>query len=91
MALVKIPRGEFFAGLSRRVLYEEFHWCMINYYVPFEGLMAGKVFHVEIADMIKQGCRKTVVILSPNYLKSPWCNYEANIAMVASPGEEMIL
>ena len=48
--------------------------------------MPGKVFHEQIADMIKKGCRKTVIILSPDYLRSPWCGYEANQALVASPG-----
>ncbi len=49
--------------------------------------MPGKVFHEEIADMIKRGCRKTVVVLSPDYVESPWCKYEANLAIMASPGE----
>lgn len=49
--------------------------------------MSGKAFHEEIADMIKDGCRKTIIILSPDYLKSPWCKYEANVAFMKSPGK----
>ena len=49
--------------------------------------MPGQVFHEEIADMIKKGCRKTIIILSPDYIRSPWCNYEANLAFMKSPGE----
>jgi len=49
--------------------------------------MAGKVVSEEIADMIKKRCRKTVVILSPHYLKSSWCRYEATQALHASPSK----
>ena len=49
-------------------------------------LMPGKVFHREIADMITSGCRKTIIILSPDYVQSSWCNYEANLVINRSPG-----
>ena len=49
-------------------------------------LMPGKVFHHEIADMITKGCRKTIIILSPDYVQSSWCNYEANLVINRSPG-----
>ena len=49
-------------------------------------LMSDKVFHREIADMITSGCRKTIVILSPDYVQSSWCNYEANLVINRSPG-----
>ena len=48
--------------------------------------MPGKVFHREIADMITNGCRKTIIILSPDYVQSSWCNYEANLVINRSPG-----
>ena len=40
--------------------------------------------------MIKEGCIRTIVILSPDYLSSPWCGYEANLAFTNSPGEVVI-
>ena len=48
--------------------------------------MPGKVFSEQIADMIKSGCRKTIVLLSEDYLKSEWCSYEARMALHESPG-----
>ncbi len=48
--------------------------------------MPGKVLHREIANMIRKECRKTVIILSPDYVNSEWCSYEADLAMVDSPG-----
>ena len=49
--------------------------------------MAGKVFHEEIANTIKYECWKTLVILSPSYLTSPWCAYEANLSILQCPGK----
>ena len=49
-------------------------------------LMPGKVFSEQIADMIKSGCRKTIILLSPDYLESEWCSYEARMALHESPG-----
>ena len=51
-------------------------------------LMPGKVFSEQIADMIKSGCRKTIVLLSPDYLESEWCSYEARMALHESPGND---
>lgn len=48
-------------------------------------VIAGKIFHQEIADIIMERCRKIVIILSPYYLKSEWCLYEANHALYKSP------
>ena len=48
--------------------------------------MPGYVFSDQIADMIKSGCRKTIIILSPNYIESEWCSYEARLALHQSPG-----
>ena len=53
--------------------------------------MAGKVVSEEIADMIKKRCRKTVVILSPHYVTSSWCRYEATQALDASPSKLLAL
>jgi hypothetical protein len=61
---------------------------VIIFLTQLTGLIPGEVLHEKVADMIKQGCRKTVVILSPDYIKSPWCKYEANLAMTESPGEK---
>lgn len=57
----------------------------LRVFVPSEDLMPGKVFHREIADMITMGCRKTIIILSPDYVESSWCNYEANLVINRSP------
>jgi hypothetical protein len=54
-------------------------------FVPSDDLMPGKVFSEQIADMIKSGCRKTIILLSPNYLESEWCSYEARMALHVSP------
>ena len=56
--------------------------------IPFHSseLMPGYVFSDQIADMIKSGCRKTIIILSPNYIESEWCSYEARLALHQSPG-----
>ncbi len=48
--------------------------------------MPGQAFQDEIADKIKRGCRKTIVIMSPSYTDSPWCTYEARLAHHKSPG-----
>ncbi|CAI8054727.1 Myeloid differentiation primary response protein MyD88 [Geodia barretti] len=48
-------------------------------------IMPGKVFSEQIADMIKSGCRKTIILLSPDYLESEWCSYEARMALHESP------
>ena len=45
----------------------------------YENVMPGEVFSEQVADMIKQGCRKTVIILSPAYLRSPWCSFESHL------------
>ena len=49
--------------------------------------MAGQSFQDEIADKIKRGCRKTIIILSPNYNNCAWCNYEARLAHYKNPGK----
>ena len=59
---------------------------MYQWFSLSTDLMPDKVFHREIADMITNGCRKTIVILSPDYVRSPWCNYEANLVINRSPG-----
>ena len=79
-----------------------YHWCIVLYtevpfiqsvlchsfhiFLPSLDLMPGKVFSEQIADMIKSGCRKTIVLLSPKYLESEWCSYEARMALHESPG-----
>lgn len=45
------------------------------------------MYSEQIAEMIKKECRKTVVILSPHYIESSWCRYEAHHALHASPGK----
>ena len=62
----------------------------ISVYIPSEGLMPGQSFQDEIADKIKRGCRKTVIIMSPDYIDSSWCNYEARLAHHKNPGEIFI-
>eukprot|EP00731_Ephydatia_muelleri_P032867 Em0024g411a len=54
-------------------------------FIPSEDVMPGEVFSEQVADMIKQGCRKTVIILSPAYLRSPWCSFESHLALHHSP------
>lgn len=49
-------------------------------------MMPGQSFQDEIADKIKRGCRKTIIILSPDYNQSSWCNYEARLAHHKNPG-----
>ena len=58
----------------------------ITCYIPSEGLMPGQSFQDEIADKIKRGCRKTIIIMSPEYIDSPWCTYEARLAHHKNPG-----
>lgn len=58
-------------------------YCEID---PSPGLLSDRAFHEEIADMIKKECLRTVVILSPDYLISTWCGYEANLSFTNSPG-----
>ena len=58
----------------------------VRVYFPSEAMMPGKAFCEEIADKIKRGCRKTLIILSPDYLKTPWCRYEACLALDKNPG-----
>ena len=41
----------------------------VRVYVPSEAMMPGKAFCEEIADTIKRGCKKTLIILSPDYLR----------------------
>ena len=53
--------------------------------------MPGYVFSDQIADMIKSGCRKTIIILSPDYIESEWCSYEARLALHQSPGQQAAL
>ncbi len=50
------------------------------------GLASDRAFHEEISDMIKEGCIRTVIILSPDYVSSPWCGFEANLAFIRAPG-----
>ena len=45
------------------------------------------MYSEQIAEMIKKECRKTVVILSPHYIESSWCRYEAHHALHASPSK----
>ena len=52
--------------------------------------MAGQSFQDEIADKIKRGCRKTIIILSPNYNNCAWCNYEARLAHYKNPGKTIV-
>ena len=61
--------------------------CNYTHSVSVLLVMPGKVFHKEIADIIKEGSRKTVIILSPDYLSSEWCVYETNLAVHKSPSE----
>lgn len=55
--------------------------------MPSEGLMAGQSFQDEIADKIKRCCKKTIIILSPDYIDCSWCNYEARLAHLKNPGK----
>ncbi|KAL5510668.1 hypothetical protein EMCRGX_G006254 [Ephydatia muelleri] len=57
----------------------------LKVFIPSEDVMPGEVFSEQVADMIKQGCRKTVIILSPAYLRSPWCSFESHLALHHSP------
>lgn len=57
----------------------------LRVFVPLDELMPGYVFSDQIADMIKSGCRKTIIILSPDYIESEWCSYEARLALHQSP------
>lgn len=72
---------EDFAEEVRQKLIKE---AKLKVFVPSD-VMPGKVFHKEIADIIKEGSRKTVIILSPDYLSSEWCVYETNLAVHKSP------
>ncbi len=65
-------------------MYVRMYTCRMLYI--FVIVMPGKVLHREIANMIRKECRKTVIILSPDYVNSEWCSYEADLAMVDSPG-----
>lgn len=49
--------------------------------------MPGQSFIDEIANKIKRGCQKTIVILSPDYNQCAWCNFEARLAHHKNPGE----
>lgn len=57
----------------------------ISVYIASEGLMPGQSFIDEVADKIKRGCRKTIIILSPDYNQCSWCNYEARLAHHKNP------
>lgn len=59
----------------------------ISVYIASEGLMPGQSFIDEVADKIKRGCRKTIIILSPDYNQCSWCNYEARLAHHKNPGD----
>ncbi|XP_064397730.1 myeloid differentiation primary response protein MyD88-like [Halichondria panicea] len=57
----------------------------VKVFVPSSGMASDRAFHEEISDMIKEGCIRTVIILSPDYISSPWCGFEANLAFIRSP------
>ncbi len=63
----------------------------VSCYIPSEGIMPGQSFQDEIADKIKRGCRKTIIIMSPDYIDSPWCTYEARLAHHKNPGGNIII
>jgi hypothetical protein len=71
-----------FAGEMKLRLY---HRAGLRVYIPSEGLIAGQSFQDEIADKIRRGCNKTIIILSPDYNDCSWCNYEARLAHHKSP------
>lgn len=50
-------------------------------------MLPGRVYSEEIADIITDGCRKVVVILSPDYIESEWCSFAVKMAVHVSPGE----
>ena len=50
-------------------------------------MLPGRVYSEEIADVITDGCRKVVVILSPDYIQSEWCSFAIKMAVHVSPGE----
>ena len=50
-------------------------------------VLPGRVYSEEIADIITDGCRKVVVILSPDYIESEWCSFAVKMAVHVSPGE----
>ena len=39
-----------------------------------------------MADMVVERCRKSIIILSPKFVKSKWCNFVASLAHSKSPG-----
>lgn len=54
--------------------------------IPGRDLMAGTSKYSAIAQLIKDRCRKMVIIISPDYNKSDECDFQTHYAHALAPG-----
>ncbi|XP_064597969.1 LOW QUALITY PROTEIN: myeloid differentiation primary response protein MyD88-like, partial [Liolophura sinensis] len=54
--------------------------------VPERDMLAGGSYHTISARLIEERCKKMVAIVSPNFLKSPQCDFQIKFAHAVSPG-----
>jgi myeloid differentiation primary response protein MyD88 len=54
--------------------------------IPQRDLVAGCAYHVVMTELIKERCRKMIIILSPDYTKSDECDFQTRFAFSLSPG-----
>ena len=58
--------------------------------VPAEDMHSEPLVKGIVAEMITKKCRKTILILSPEYFDSEWGRYEATLSVHSQPGTALL-
>ena len=58
--------------------------------VPAEDMHNEPLVEGVVAEMISKKCRKTILILSPEYFDSEWGRYEATLSVHSQPGTVLV-
>ncbi|KAH3704561.1 hypothetical protein DPMN_079618 [Dreissena polymorpha] len=58
----------------------------LKLFVPWRDDLAGGSHNTVCAQLIEHRCRRMVIVLSPQYLKSPACDFQTKFAQGLAPG-----
>ena len=60
--------------------------------IHFRDWLAGEIIEEQVVESIEKS-RKTILVLSPNFLKSNWCNFEMQMARqkLFSQGNDVLI
>ncbi|XP_070535474.1 myeloid differentiation primary response protein MyD88-like [Ptychodera flava] len=57
--------------------------------VDFRDLVPGAAYVTATAELIRNRCKRMIIVLSPEFLESEACDFQAKVALTFSPGARM--